>query len=84
MSKNDTPIVSAEEMLFHLDRISPSKSRSPDNLTKLGEIIAKPVTVILNVSFMEERFPMLFEQANVCPIPISNMLLEVNICSLYH
>jgi hypothetical protein len=61
ISENDTPIVvSVEEVLSHLQRIGSGKSSGPDNLPNwvlksFADLLAEPVTVILNASFREER-----------------------------
>ena len=54
---NDTPIVvSVEEVLSHLQRIGSGKSSGLDNLPNwvlksYADLLAEPVTVILNASF---------------------------------
>ncbi|CAB4004861.1 Hypothetical predicted protein [Paramuricea clavata] len=63
ISENDTPVaVSVEEVLSHLQRIGSGKSSDPDNLPNwvlksFADLLAEPVTVILNASlaFREER-----------------------------
>jgi hypothetical protein len=76
ISENDTSIVvSVEKVLSHLQRIGSGKSSGPDNLPNL---LAEPVTVILNASFREERLPAVWKLANVCPIPKNKIVLDVN------
>ncbi len=63
ISENGTPIVvSVEEVLSHLQHIGSGKSSGPDNLPNwllksFADLLAEPVTVILNASFWEERLP---------------------------
>ena len=84
ISENDTPIVvSVEEVLSHLQRIGSGKSSGPDNLPNwvlksFADLLAEPVTVILNASFREERLPSVWKLANVCPIPKNKVVLHVN------
>ena len=82
--ENDTPIVlTEEEVLRYLNHIKPSKSNGPDNipnwiLRRFADLLAAPVTAILNASFDECRVPSVWKLANVCPIPKCNRVLDIN------
>jgi hypothetical protein len=85
LCENDTPIVvSVEEVLSHLQRIGSGKSSGPDNLPNwvlksYADLLAEPVTAILNASFREERLSAVWKLANVyCPIPKNKIVLDVN------
>ena len=90
MSENDIPIVvSVEEVLSHLQRIGSGKSSGnrrndkdcnlPNGVLKsFTDLLAEPVTVILNASFREERLPAVWKLANVCPISKNKIVLDVN------
>ena len=72
-----------EEVLRYLNHIKPSKSIGPDNipnwiLRRFADLLAAPVTAILNASFDECRVPSVWKLANVCPIPKCNRVLDIN------
>ncbi len=82
--ENDAPLVVSEEDVWTcLHRIKPGKASGPDNLPnwilqKFAALLAAPIAVILNGSFKEGRLPLVWKLANVCPIPKSKQVLNVN------
>ena len=84
MPENDAPIVVPEEDVWTcLHRIKPGEASGPDNLSnwilqKFAALLAAPIAVILNGSFKECRLPLVWKLANVCPIPKSKQVLNVN------
>ena len=66
--------LSEVDVLSALSKLNPRKAAGPDGipsrvLKEYADIIAQPVTSILNSSFAEQQLPPSWKQADVVPIP---------------
>ena len=70
-------------------KVNPSKSSGPDDvpnwiLKDYAEIVAMPVRIILNSSYLEQEPSPIWKQANVTPLPKDQLPICVNISDRFH
>ncbi|EDO28681.1 predicted protein, partial [Nematostella vectensis] len=63
--------------------LNPSKACGPDGmpgwiLKENADLLAEPVTDILNCSFKEARLPQSWKDADIAPVPKQKPVLDVN------
>ncbi|XP_028414247.1 uncharacterized protein LOC114537304 [Dendronephthya gigantea] len=81
---DDEPLYVTEESVARkLRAIKISRASGPDNLPNwvlktFSDIIASPITDILNTSFTECRVPNVWKLADVCPLPKSSLICDFN------
>lgn len=69
---------------FHkLKSLNPSKAPGPDCipnwiLKDYAEILSNPISTVLNASYLEQKLPSAWKQANITPIPKSNPINDIN------
>ena len=91
---NDLPIsvvnvTPPTAVLSKLRNLDPSKARGPDGipnwiLKTYAEIIATPISDIINTSFYENKLPHAWKTANITPIPKESQYERLtNILGLY-
>ena len=81
----DTPkflTVSEERVQRVLANLNQSKASGPDNvpnwlLKEYSDILAFPITHILNASYREQRLPAIWKMANVPPLPKEKPALDL-------
>ena len=71
---SEVPQLSDAIVYSMLLKVNPSKSSGPDEvpnwiLKDYAEIVAMPVRIILNSSYLEQELPPIWKQANVTPLP---------------
>lgn len=76
-------VVSAESVRKKLSNLNPYKANGPDNipgwlLKEHADILAGPVSDILNYSYREGRLPSSWKHADVIPVPKQKPVREVN------
>lgn len=76
------PSVLLESVTTQLKKISISKSNGPENfpnwiLKDYSDILAAPVTSIINSSLQEEKLPSLWKSADVVPLPKSEQVKDL-------
>ena len=82
--EDDEPITLTEELVEKkLRAISTSRASGPDELPnwiikEYSDILAAPITVIMNSSFVECHVPRLWKIADVPPIPKSRNIYDYN------
>ena len=82
--EDDEPITVTEELVEKkLRAISTSRASGPDELPnwvlkEYSDILAAPITVIMNSSFVECRVPRVWKIADVPPIPKSRIICDYN------
>ncbi|EDO37333.1 predicted protein [Nematostella vectensis] len=64
-------------------QLNPSKACGPDGmpgwiLKEKADLLAEPVTDILNCSFKEARLPQSWKDADIAPVPKQKPVLDVN------
>ena len=75
--------VSEFSVLKKLSALNPTKATGPDGipgwlLKENADLLALPVTDILNCSFKEARLPQSWKDANITPVPKQNPIYDVN------
>ncbi|XP_022795149.1 uncharacterized protein LOC111333792 [Stylophora pistillata] len=75
--------VSEFSVLKKLSALNPTKATGPDGipgwlLKENADLLALPVTDILNCSFKEARLPQSWKDANITPVPKQNPIHDVN------
>ncbi|EDO37311.1 predicted protein, partial [Nematostella vectensis] len=65
-----------------LSKLHPRKASGPDNvpswlLKEFSDIMAKPITQILNASFKDQRLPPICKMADVPPLPKTKPVLDL-------
>ena len=78
-----TLFVSVESVCKRLSKLKPCKTNGPDNipgwlLKENADILAGPVSDILNYSYREGRLPSSWKHADVVPVPKQKPVREVN------
>ena len=82
--EDDEPITVTEELVEKkLHKLSTSRASGPDELPnwvlkEYSDILAAPITVIMNSSFVECRVPRVWKIADVPPIPKSRTICDYN------
>ena len=76
-------VVSIESVRRKLSKLNPCKVNGPDNipgwlLKDQADILAGPVSDILNYSYREGRLPSSWKHADVVPVPKQKPVREVN------
>ena len=76
-------VVSVESVRKKLSKLNPCKANGPDNipgwlLKEHADILAGPVSDILNYSYREGRLPSSWKHADVVPVPKQKPVREVN------
>ena len=76
-------VVSVESVRKKLSKLNPCKVNGPDNiplwlLKENADILAGPVSDILNYSYREGRLPSSWKHADVVPVPKQKPVREVN------
>jgi hypothetical protein len=66
-----------------LKSLNPDKSSGPDRISSwvykaYAEILAYPVSVILNCSYNQEKLPSIWKSANISPIPKKTQITNIN------
>jgi len=74
--------VSVESVRMKLSKLNPCKANGPDNmpgwlLKEHVDILAGPVSDILNYSYLEGRLPSSWKHADVIPVPKLKPVREV-------
>ena len=80
---DDPIVVTEEEALSYLKCIRAGKSNGPEEvpnsvLEKFAVILVAPITTVLNCSFREGRLSRVSQLTNICLIPKSDRVLDVN------
>ena len=75
--------VSEFSVLKKLSALNPTKATGPDGipgwlLKENADLLALPVTDILNCSFKEARLPQSWKDANITPVPKQNPIHDIN------
>jgi hypothetical protein len=70
-------------VLTKLKNLNASKAPGPDGipnwiLKTYGEILASPISNLLNTSYQEEKLPIVWKRANIAPIPKEKPVPEIN------
>jgi len=79
-----TPLILTEDVVLStLAKLSPKKASGPDGiptwvLKEYADILADPITAILNSSFSEQRCPSPWKMANIVPIPKQKPVTDIN------
>ena len=76
-------IVTEERVLKVLSKLHARKASGPDNvpnwlLKEYADLLAFPITQILNASYLEQRLPSIWKMADVPPLPKKKPVLELN------
>ena len=76
-------VVSVKSVCKKLSKLNPFKANGPDNipgwlLKEHADILAGPVSDILNYSYREGRMPSSWKHAYVAPVPKQKPIREVN------
>ena len=74
--------VSEARMQSLLANLNPSKASGPDSipnwlLKEYADFLCRPLTVIFNASFKEQRLPQIWEMDDVTPLPKTKPLKEL-------
>ena len=80
---SEVPKLSDAIVYSMLLKVNPSKSSGPDEvpnwmLKDYAEIVAMPVRIILNSSYLEQELPSIWKQANVTPLPKERPVTDVS------
>ena len=76
-------VVSVESVRKKLSKLNPCKANGPDNipgwlLKENADILARPVSEILNYSYRERRLPSSWKHTDVVPVPKQKPVRDVN------
>ena len=79
---SDVPQLSNAIVYSMLLKVNPSKSSLPDEvpnwiLKDYAEVVAMPVRIILNSSYIKQELPHIWKQANVTPFPKERPVTDV-------
>jgi hypothetical protein len=86
---NSIICLTEEEVFTSLNGVKLGKSSGPDCLPnwvlkEIGNILAMPISIIINTSFKENRVPACWKLANICPIPKDKQVIDIiKILDLY-
>ena len=74
--------VSEERVQRTLLKINPTKATGPDMipnwlLKEYADILALPITEILNASYRQQRLPSVWKMADVSPVPKKKLVLDL-------
>ena len=77
------PSVTTEMITKQLRSISSHKAAGPDNipswvLKDFADILALPVSMLINESFKWEQLPLIWKCANITPLPKSSTVNDIN------
>ena len=77
------PSVTTEMITEQLRSISSHKAAGPDNipswvLNDFADILALPVSMLINESFKKEQLPLIWKCANITPLPKSSTVNDIN------
>ena len=77
------PSVTTEMITKQLRSISSHKAAGPDNipswvLKDFADILALPVSMLINESFKKEQLPLIWKCANITPLPKSSSVNDIN------
>ena len=81
---SDCVLTVTEESVFKkLTALNPTKATGPDGnpswlLKENADILARPITSIMNSSFREARLPQSWKEADIIPIPKQKPVKDIN------
>ena len=82
--RNNEFILTSQVTVYNkLKRLNPSKAPGPDCipnwiLKEYAELLASPISNMLNASFDEQKLPRAWKRANITPIPKEKPVRDVN------
>ena len=77
-------VLTTPELINHkLNVLNRSKAPGPDGipnwiLKEFAGILSKPISIILNSSYLEQKLPSAWKQANIIPIPKIKPIRDIN------
>ena len=77
------PSVTTEMITKQLRSISSHKAAGPDNIPSwilkvFADILALPVSMLINEFFKKEQLPLIWKCANIAPLPKSSTVNDIN------
>ena len=78
----DMNITSSESVRAKLKSLNSGKAPGPDRianwvLKEYADILAPPISVLLNVSYCKQKLPSAWKRANITPIPKEKPITDV-------
>jgi hypothetical protein len=79
----DTVQVTEFDTFTKLKALNPNKSPGPDGIPpwvykEFAEILAYPISLILNCSYKQEKLPSVWKKANISPVPKNTQVTDIN------
>ena len=79
----DTVQVTEFDTFTKLKALNPNKSPGPDGIPpwvykEFAEMLAYPISLILNCSYKQEKLPSAWKKANISPVPKNTQVTDIN------